>query len=154
MLPQSTGITVLGDSAQAIFGFTEDDSVVLGGESLAAALRKDENAGFGSRELTEVIRTSSPGLSRIFVDTRRLVLHENGGSLARLLEDLRANADGAVSMDVTQNGIEDREDLLVLYRNRSEVLTSCAFLADSGTPFRIRMSGYPVRIAPWLGKIF
>lgn len=154
LLPRTTGITVLGDSAQAIFGFTEDDAPVLGGEALSATLQKDRGAGFEVTELTEVIRTSSPGLHRIFIDTRRVVLHEKPASLQELLDNLRSHSDGNVSMQIQENGLAGRDDVLVLYRNRAEVLTSGAFLASSGTPFRVRMSGYPVRIAPWLASVF
>ena len=48
-------------------------------------------------------------------------------------------------------GIPDRDDLLALYRHRSEVLLASSFLAANGTPHRLRMSGLPGRIAPWIG---
>lgn len=154
LLSGDAGVTVLGDPAQAIYGFTEDESPIAGDLPLPEVLKGDADSGFEVKELTEVIRTASPGLRRIFVDTRKVVLHAGTGSMGTLLHDLRANCDGSVAMEVSRNGISGRDNVLVLYRRRSEVLTSGAYLASAGTPFRIRMSGYPTRIAPWLGAVF
>ena len=148
------GITVFTDSAQAIYGFTEDDGPVAGDEPLPQTLLADRALAFETRELKEVIRTSSPGLRRIFVNTRRLVLHAAADSMQRVLKDVRENADGAVDMDVRRNSIAGRDDVLVIYRRRSEVLMSAGYLAGEGAPFRVRMSGYPTRIAPWVGAVF
>jgi hypothetical protein len=154
LLSGDAGVTVLGDPAQAIYGFTEDESPIAGDLPLPEALKADTDSGFEVKELTEVIRTASLGLRRIFVDTRKVVLHAGTGSMEKLLQDLRANCDGPVEMEVSKNRISGRDNVLVLYRRRSEVLTSGAYLAGEGTPFRVRMSGYPSRIAPWLAAIF
>src|SRR5262249_55586256 len=45
--------------------------------------------------------------------------------------------------------IANQDNLFVLFRRRSDVLLASSFLAD--TPHRIRMSGMPVCLAPWIG---
>ena len=154
LIRADAGVTVLCDPAQAIYGFTEDDAPVAGDEPLPEQLKVDEAAGFETRELADVIRTDSPGLRHIFVDTRRLVLHAGPGSVQNLLDDLNTHSDGKVDMALGRNGVAGRDDVLILYRRRSEVLTSAAWLAGDGHQFRLRMSGYSSRIAPWLGAVF
>lgn len=153
-LRQDAGVTVLCDPAQAIYGFTEDDKAAPGELPLAEVLKGRDDLAFQTCEMTEVIRTPSPGLRHLFVDTRRLVLHAGPDSMKQLLDDLAAHGDGSVGMAIGNNGIAGRDDALVLYRRRSEVLTSAAFLAAARHPFRLRMSGLPVRIAPWVGMVF
>ena len=45
------------------------------------------------------------------------------------------------------------QNALVLFRRRSEVLIASSFANSEGIPHRIRMSGLPQIIEPWLGQL-
>ena len=49
--------------------------------------------------------------------------------------------------------LENFQNALVLFRRRSEVLMASSFANSEGIPHRIRMSGLPQIIKPWLGQL-
>ncbi|MEI6321376.1 MAG: UvrD-helicase domain-containing protein, partial [Pseudomonadota bacterium] len=155
-LDPSCGVTILCDSAQAIYGFGEDDddeNVEPESETLVSRLKQDRRAGFTFHELSEVIRTADPMLCSLFVDTRRLVLADDA-SFADVRESIENLAHGKVSSSLEHNGITGCTEVLALFRRRSEVLSNGSFFASKGNPFRLRLSGFPVRLAPWLARVF
>src|SRR5690606_29397723 len=77
LLSDECGITIFTDDAQAIYGFSEEDSVdqaARGRGTLPQRLRKRGRGGFRSFDLRTVHRTDSPSLRRIFIGTRKVVL--------------------------------------------------------------------------------
>lgn len=158
LLADDCGITVFTDDAQAIYGFSEDDSVDAGTRqqgTLPERLREHGSASFSSLNLKTIHRTESESLKRIFVGTRKVVLDTAGDPDARLkqiIAEVEDSADGQVG-DVLAQHLNGRDDTLVLFRRRSEVLTASSFLADQGVQHRIRMSQMPPHIHPWLALI-
>lgn len=154
-LSPSCGVTILCDSAQAIYGFGDDDEYELEADpdTLVSSLKKDRRSGFALHELTEVIRTDDPALRSLFVDTRRLVLSADA-SFADVRESIEVRAHGKVSHSLEDNGIACRDEVLALFRRRAEVLTNGSFFAAKGNPFRLRLSSFPTRLAPWLARVF
>jgi hypothetical protein len=146
------GITVFADQAQAIYGFTEDDERGVIGPRLLEEL---PDLDFQHLSLTEIHRTDSPALLKIFRDVRTTVLDLSISSLTRgsqvrtrieELADERAGATKDLKLDkLPQNG-------LVLMRQRADVLFASSFNQD--TRHRLRMSGLPVRILPWVAQLF
>jgi SAM-dependent methyltransferase len=157
VLPPSTGISVFTDDAQAIYGFSEDDEPLPEDEdsTLPERLRSDGALKFDQKRLTTVHRTNSESLRRIFVDTRMRVLDRDRDGRIRLEEvigEITEAADGMVG-NVTEQELDGRDDTLVLFRQRVEVLTASSFLRSEGVAHRIRMSGTPSVIYPWVGVL-
>ena len=155
-LRESCGATVFADEAQAIYGFADDQEVKQGSVKeppLPPRIRRAKALAFRELELTTVHRTNSPGLLRIFRDTRRKVLAAEIGTkcgLDEIRREVRQLADGTATND-DNDGLAGLEDTLILYRRRCDVLLRASFLAAGDTPYRIRMSGLPVCLAPWIG---
>lgn len=157
-LPADCGITVFADEAQAIYGFSDD---AIGGSStrdvsgspLLARLRSAP-AGFSTLALTQIYRTSSPGLREIFSGLRRELLDRNNhrsGLHADMAEKIRELADRQglswTGMKVADFGSDD----LLLFRTRGEVLMASQFC---DLPHRLRLSGYGTTLPAWLALCF
>ncbi|WP_438044988.1 UvrD-helicase domain-containing protein [Sorangium sp. So ce128] len=162
-LSDGCGVTVFADEAQAIYGFADDSEVddTRAGPPVAGAARlppltgrlRDGQLGFERRALEKVFRTDSPTLRSLFVETRAKVLQPSGNpaqKLAELKQEIKALAGGTVH-GIDQQELEGAEDLFVLFRRRAEVLLASSLLRSKGVRHRIRMSGMPVCILPWVG---
>lgn len=141
-LPAACGVTVFADDAQAIYGFAE------GGRADEVPLTEQlRQAGWQDMALDTLFRSSSPRLAELFLHTRRRVLAPTGDParhLARIHRDIRRAADGR------SDGVPSDADTLVLYRRRAEVLAASQRLNQAGVAHRLRMSGLPVCVAPWI----
>ncbi len=150
------GVTVFADEAQAIYGFADDREVREGqaGEPpLPEKIRRGAAGAFRECELTQVHRTGSPQLLTIFSDTRRKVLTaagENGDKLAEIKDEVIRLAHGEAP-NVDDAALAELEDAFILYRRRCDVLLTTSMLTQNGIPHRVRMSGLPVCLAPWIG---
>jgi len=151
------GVTVFADEAQAIYGFaTDEDDAPEGAREPTLPERIRQKLGSAVRcvELRKVHRTQSPQLLQIFTETRRMVLdgsRDSAAKLAGVTSDLWNLCHGQVP-EVTKQDIADRDNVFVLFRRRSDVLLASSFLSQ--VPHRIRMSGMPVCLEPWLGAVF
>ena len=157
-LGEDCGVTVFADEAQAIYGFADDREARSGSVEktpLPQRIRRGSAGAFKQCELAEVHRTNSPSLLKIFRDTRHKVLGATGATgdgLTEVREEVRRLADGSVK--TTYDGaLADFEDAFVLYRRRCDVLLRSSFLFGSGVSHRIRMSGLPACILPWVGGL-
>ena len=160
-IPPSCGVSVFTDDAQAIYGFSEadEDGAAVDGQSAATAtlperLRVEDSLGFVSVELKTVHRTDSERLKRLFTGTRRLVLEpgDPATKIQRVRVEIESSAD-ELPEDLLREEMVGRDDLLVLFRRRAEVLTASSRLWEAGVPHRIRMSGYPPSIHPWVATL-
>jgi len=148
-LGPDTGLTVFLDEAQAIYGFA-DRAPGWGRESLLDRLR--QRSDFQHLGLETVFRSREPKLTRIFRETREQVLKEGGDAdrrLTKLRNQIGRLADGRVG-DVLDQNLERRDDILVLFRRRADVLAASARLHGAGIAHRLRLSGHPAGLAPWL----
>lgn len=151
-LHESCGVTVFADPAQAIYGFTEDQSRPETGAVFLAGLKE---RGFEAHELLKVHRTSDPRLLELFTQTRRIVLDDESdaqdrdsrvrGDIERLASERLGN-----TQELDLKGLP--EGTLVLARQRYDVLDISG--KNAGVPHRLRMSGLPHRILPWLATLF
>lgn len=147
------GVTVFADEAQAIYGFTEDqEGVGSDGPTLPGQLR---TRGFEEIRLDRVHRTGEPGLVTIFTRVRRRVLRRAGGAAARrraIEADIRGLADQTLGSlgDLDLAALGDKA--LVLMRRRVDVLELSS--RQQTTPHRLRMSGLPACLRPWLAHLF
>lgn len=159
-LPSDCGITVFADSAQAIYGFS-DDSIERNkragnevGKSLLERLRTEETLGFAALEMKEIYRTSSPGLRMIFSELREDILDKQkhrDGLHAETAERIRELADKrGLKWSEMKVADFDSDDLL-LFRTRAEVLMASQFC---DLPHRLRLSGYSASLPAWLAICF
>lgn len=154
-LEPDAGVTVFADDAQAIYGFADDQEVRSGGEKeppLSGAIRRGAAGIFAEAELSTVHRTDSRRLTNLFSSSRQRLLDEDvppDDRLAAIREDVRQLAHGRTPR-AGSVGFPDADGDLVLYRRRCDVLMASSFLSQAGIPHRLRMSGLPERLAPWI----
>ena len=155
-LPASCGVTVFADEAQAIYGFADDREVrpgEIGDPTFPERIRGGAAGTFRERELTDVHRTGSRRLLKIFSDTRRKVLTaagETADKLAEIRDEIISLAHGEAPW-VDDAALAELEDAFILYRRRCDVLLTSSMLTQNGIAHRVRMSGMPVCLTPWIG---
>lgn len=154
-LAKDAGVTVLADEAQSIFGFAEDLSGNGIKETLPEAIR-EYFTNFIDKELLEIHRTSDHVLCRIFKDGRKIVSHKVNGyeSLIKIRQMVKDTNHGDLGnfRDDIKNIDDAAESMFLLFRTRGEALEASSYLGLS--PHRIRMSGLPTIIMPWIARIF
>jgi hypothetical protein len=156
VLPESAGVTVLSDDAQAIYGFAEESSARAVRGTLPEKIREFLGEQFRSLDLTEVHRTRDSALLTVFRGgrslirdkglsgeaklnaVRELVGHTNHGSLGAYWEDIKAAPPSAA-------------DTLLLFRRRGEALSASSGMGVQ--PHRLRMSGLPTCIHGWISVL-
>lgn len=155
-LSAECGVTIFADEAQAIYGFSEideGDSCFTRRKSLPALLRDDRRLGFVEKGLERVHRTESSRLLTLFTKTRLKVLtckDTEQKDLDEVIEEVKKLAHETVP-SVQRQDFNGLEDLFILYRRRADVLLASSFLGCE--PHRIRMSGLPLSVAPWVGCV-
>lgn len=148
------GITVFADEAQAIYGFSEDDTDTSKAGAIPLVQRVKQRADFEQVELDTVHRTDAGNLHQIFTEVRASVL--------------RADMDGPAKKHSIKQQIESLSDksglsakgfdcskldssCLVLFRRRAEALLTAQYL---NTRHRLRLSGLPNCLHNWLALCF
>ena len=154
-LEPDAGVTVFADDAQAIYGFADDQEVRSGGDKeppLSGLIRRGAAGVFVETELSSVHRTQSRRLRNLFSTSRQRLLDEDAppdDRLAAIREDVRQLAHGRTP-HAGSAGFPNADGDLVLYRRRCDVLMASSFLSQARVPYRLRMSGLPERLAPWI----
>lgn len=161
-LSPSCGITIFADEAQAIYGFSVEDDVVEDDTGIytvpqpTLVRRIDDNfKNFKKRRLINIYRTNSEGLLNIFSVTRNKVLSITDDPAIKIVDvkgDILQFADECNLPAIKDQELDGLDNCLVLYRKRADVLLASSYLRE--TPHRIRMSGVPHCIHPWIGVCF
>ena len=157
-LSGSCGITVFADEAQAIYGFADEDgdSSEPGGH-LPERLREHGELGFRETALSTIYRTDQERLLRLFTEVRAEVLARDGDGNGERLENVKdmvralADREEALVEALDRQNHEALQGTFVLFRRRIDALTAAAFWDTA--PHRLRMSGMPTLIEPWLGAL-
>jgi hypothetical protein len=151
---QGTGATVFADAAQAIYGFTSDEESGAPQETFFEVMDK---VGLHPerRELRTIHRTSNSRLKDLFLKSRKPLAdhvaepkaaYSGARSTIEEFADMEAGDFDAVAE--TLRGTNS----LVLYRTRAQVLMASSMLRSKHKiPHRLRMSGLPKVIEPWIG---
>lgn len=155
-LSPDCGVTVFCDEAQAIYGFANDEDTNSDSrETMLVEQLCGSGKDFDLMVINEIQRVHSGNLKHIFGNTRKKVLGVSQETTPEnwndLLRELRDNADGIIEDDKLHER-EFTENTFVLFRRRVEALLFSSFLG--ARPHRIRMSGLPTCIAPWVGACF
>jgi hypothetical protein len=155
-LPEDAGVTVLCDEAQSIYGFAEEDTPDAFNGTLPELIRANMDE-FVERELTEIHRTADPVLRKLFDQGRRIV-REGGGRSGPPLEGVRElleeinHGDLGGHRDDLEALPDNLDSAFLLFRRRGEALEASGYLRTR--PHRLRMSGLPVMIHDWVGRMF
>ncbi len=156
-LPPESGVTVFCDEAQAIYGFSEEESTGDLGGTLPEKIREFMGGDFRELELTEIHRTDDETLVELFSDGRSLLKDDDldgaemYSQVRRLVEGTN-HGDLGSHRDDLKNLPEDLDDSFLLFRKRGDALTASGYLGNR--PHRIRMSGLPNTIQDWIGLMF
>jgi hypothetical protein len=156
-LSPECGVTVFADSAQAIYGFTDDSDEHgrLNSPTAVERIESGEVAGFEVLKLNAVHRTEDPRLRMLFTEgrTKLLALKESTPEGWKETKEMISRyAHGPVG-DIEAQSLADRSDILILYRTRAEVLMDSSILWNSKVSHKLRMSRISSRIAPWIGRL-
>lgn len=149
------GMTIFGDQAQAIYGFTSDNDSVQTSEY--TLFDRIEGGGrsedFDVLDLNKIFRTDDPALVSLFGQVRSLVCGscaDSGSRLSEVTNAVRTLAAGTIEENLGEE-LRGREDVLILYRKRGEALRAASYLRAQEIPHRLRMSGLPISLHPWIG---
>lgn len=149
MLPPECGLTVFYDPAQAIYDYAAEGDLFRFTDGLKTAL----GSSLQEFSLKRIYRTEEPALLRLYEDLRLDIL----GNTDVSAEDFKARADLVRSAAISVGGkqfdqadLAGYDDALVLFRRKIEVAQASFFMSRDGHPHRLRMSGLPRYLRPWL----
>ena len=158
LLPEHCGVTVFADPAQAIYGWTidgegasEEDRV-----NLLEIIENNPELSFIQRELQTIHRTDVPNLVEL-IEELRLDIYVNENINAEAFKKRREVIVEKANERLDRfdaKELEQFQNALVLFRRRSEVLMASSFANSEGIGHRLRMSGLPVMVLPWFGRVF
>nr|WP_275116243.1 UvrD-helicase domain-containing protein [Aliiroseovarius subalbicans] len=147
LLHPECGVTILGDFAQAIYGYQGRDRT----EATFLSEKVDTN-DFESYRLEHDHRTSNISLKQLFSDARETLRSDPRGSRDTYFEVRKTIQGAALETDVksfTTHPSTTRG--LILTRSRNALFTAAEALRAEGRQFRMRLPDRPIRIAPWIG---
>lgn len=153
-LPQSCGITVFSDSAQAIYGFADNDTYKIG--SLKDRLLNQEELGFTKASLSTVHRTDSIQLKTIFTDVRDFVLDSSVSGKDKYEAVLDSVKDCAheIIKELHPDRIINSNSTLILFRRKAEVYLFSQYLSRRNVSHRIRTGAVSPFLPIWIGQVF
>jgi hypothetical protein len=145
-LSPDCGVTVFADPCQGIYGFTNDFEDGSGGNGTFIESFSFAEHGFENRSLTKLHRTSDEAIIAAFGAARKAVVEQSSwpAKVVETIQEYCCKLDGGISESIDQ-------DCLVLFRRRAQALVDAQHY-----PYyhRLRMSGLPACIHPWIGAIF
>ena len=161
-LSKECGVTILADPAQAIYGFTSDDREDgEQGNSLLQQLETESPRPFVERQLKQIHRIQNQNLLDVFHRTRHEIEQPSGEDphVDRVVSVIRETALenlGTTSYEKLAEhlALHESDSLLVLFRRRVDVLFTSSYCSGLGVQHRLRMSGVPTTVRPWIGWLF
>jgi hypothetical protein len=154
-LGEDCGFTILADPLQAIYDFTQDAE----GADPVALLESMAGEAFRMAQFTKVYRYEDPMLEETLREARAIV--EGDGAPAEKAKCLSSLLEQSSSIEKFDGAYKDlasslrgQDDTLVLSRSRADVLLQSSYLCTGKVPHKVRMSGLPDCIYPWIGHLF
>ncbi|MFL6725889.1 MAG: UvrD-helicase domain-containing protein [Sphingomicrobium sp.] len=149
LLPPECGLTVFHDPAQAIYDYGEEGEPFRFTDGLKETL----GAKLQEFSLKRIYRTQDPALLKLYEDLRLDIL----GNADVSTDDFKARAElikraasSAGGKQFDQTDLAGYDEALVLFRRKIEVAQASSFMAHAERPHRLRMSGLPRYLQPWL----
>ncbi len=140
------GVTVFADPCQGIYGFTNDFEDGAGENGTFIESFSFSGNGFENRRLTTLHRTSDETIIAAFNAAREAVVEQSTwpAKVVETIQEYSCKLEGGITDSINH-------DCLVLYRRRAQALMDAQHY-----PYyhRLRMSGLPACIHPWIGAIF
>lgn len=147
MLSPACGVTVLGDPAQAIYGYqaSDDDK-----KSFVESVR--EQPDFAMIRLEKDHRTRTPLLGDMFADCRALLLSPASNQRAKYF-DVRDRIQAAAKESGVSGfaGHASTTRGLILTRSRGALISAAEELRAQDRQFRMRVPDRPTHIEGWIG---
>lgn len=158
-LNDDCGVTVFADPFQAIYGWTaDDDDEEEAGAVTLLDLLSSSKAAFRGLQLKTLYRANDKNLASVMGSLREII-SSNGQPCEQQHAELKDRL-REMTRNITQSRpelpahVNGRSDLLILYRRRAEVLATSSFFCSQGVQHRLRLSGMPSCIQPWVGRVF
>ena len=156
-LDSDCGLTIFADRAQAIYGFTDDQEDKEKGDTLSFLdyVKEEFKDSLQEKELKTIHRTNNSNLVNLIEELRLdIYVRDNVdeihyGKRKHLIEKHADKKAGAFS----SREIDGKDNTLVLFRRRAEVLHASNYACRDGVAHRIRMSGHPSGIFSWIGFV-
>lgn len=153
-LSPDCGVTILGDFAQAIYGFQNKSG--RANEPKAGTFLEDMTKHrYQQRELKTDHRTQNPQLTQLFVEARAL-LKEQSVDPEEKYHRIRSLIEAAATDSVRgpwEGRIASMGNALVLCRWKSGLISAAARMSDNAWPHRLKLSGRTPVIEPWIGAL-
>ncbi|MDA8725625.1 UvrD-helicase domain-containing protein [Alphaproteobacteria bacterium] len=150
LLSDHCGVSIFGDPAQAIYGFTTESE-----ENLISKLLAEDYWKGRILTLSSIHRTKSEELISILNDARTELQNLNpDGPIesSELVERIQEYTGESVGRFEAKHISED--ETLFLFRKRAEVLQAFSFAVQTNKPLRLRLSGLTNHLSFWVGVIF
>ncbi|ALH79768.1 UvrD-helicase domain-containing protein [Sphingopyxis macrogoltabida] len=146
-LHDGCGVTVLGDPAQAIYGYQVTEA-----ERDAFVETVCNRAEFSTIRLEQDHRTKTPALGDMFAECRDELLSPASDQRARYFK-VRDRIQAAASESGISGfaGHASTTRGLILTRGRGALITAAEALRYRGREFRIRVPDRPLHIEAWIG---
>lgn len=162
-LNKDCGISIFSDEAQAIYGFTEDETPEYFSNTLPKEIRANKglSSSFASINLKEIHRTNDEKLKKLFFEGRKLLLDVQDIAIDEIYEDVRElvieshhKKVGTAFEILVKDGKskELKSNDFLLFRRRSDALQGSHYMGTIS--YRLRLSGFPVLIDPWIARCF
>lgn len=155
-MSSTSGVTILCDEAQAIYEYSEDDAHGDLPGTLIENIR-EFMPDFGNSELVDIHRTTDSSLQDLCRNGRATIKNRSLAAKSKYIETRRIIA--SCSHKKIGNAIDDLEsidyeddDVFLLFRRRGDALAASAKMGRN--PHRLRISGLPTVIAPWISLMF
>lgn len=155
LIPKNCGVTIFGDAAQAIYGFTSDEQDQKQGQNLIQFIKNYVQRDFKSVELNSMHRTENTNLVNLLDKLRVAIQVEDPADVispADTAEAIKAAASKDEGKFEAKN-LVGLSNTLILFRRRADVLQAMNFANQDNISFRVRMSGLPIICRPWIGQL-
>lgn len=148
LLPPGCGVTILGDAAQSIYGFSTSP---VKDSALHSLL--DPMPGYATMTLGTDHRTRNPRLADFFVATRATlnVKGQSGHEIYALTRQCIERFATPAPRGVLDPVLPPGQGSMVLFRGRRAILSESHRLMRADVAFRLRPSGHGDLIQPWIG---
>ena len=160
-LSDTSGVSVFSDDAQAIYGFSEEDSPEYFGATLPQEIRENEQYKFKIFDLSEIHRTSDENLKGLFSQGRNFLLKEKANEANSVYDEVRDlilrshHNQVGTSYEMLLESYDEKQlssNPFLLFRRRADALQASHYLGT--TSRRLRLSGYPMPVLPWIARCF
>lgn len=162
-LSPNCGVSIFSDDAQAIYGFSEDGRDMFFGNTLPEEIRSIPKwtKQFHLMSLDEVHRTSDEKLKALFAQGRQMLIGKNDEPIDDIYRQVRGliSDSGHQQIGLPFEVLMDSDKVealgpspLLLFRRRVDALQAGHYLG--ATPRRMRLSGYPLPLQPWIARCF